>query len=69
MIATLKRLKNTMTIVVVAHRPQTIQSADDVVVLQHGRVAAQGSRATIYARSAVFRDMFTQDERRHADAA
>ena len=69
LVATLRRLRNTMTIIIVAHRPQTIQIADDIVVLEAGRVVAQGSRNAVHARSAMFRNMFVSNEHSYADAA
>jgi ABC-type multidrug transport system fused ATPase/permease subunit len=38
----LDRLKGTMTIVVIAHRLSTIRNADQVIVLDHGKVIQQG---------------------------
>ncbi|WP_127530616.1 ABC transporter ATP-binding protein [Paenibacillus kobensis] len=40
--AALDRLKGTMTIIVIAHRLSTIRNADQVVVLENGRIVQQG---------------------------
>ncbi|HYE49068.1 MAG TPA: ABC transporter ATP-binding protein [Azospirillaceae bacterium] len=45
----LRRLQGRLTIVVVAHRPGTVRAADHVLLLEAGRVAAQGSWAEIRA--------------------
>ncbi|GFN29846.1 ABC transporter ATP-binding protein [Paenibacillus xylaniclasticus] len=41
--AALERLKGTMTVIVIAHRLSTIRNADQVIVLEEGRVVQQGS--------------------------
>ena len=39
----LQRLKSEMTIILVAHRVSTIQSADDILVIENGRLTEKGS--------------------------
>jgi ABC-type multidrug transport system fused ATPase/permease subunit len=41
--AALERLKGSMTIVVIAHRLSTIRNADQVIVIEQGRVVQQGA--------------------------
>lgn len=41
--AALERLKGTMTIIVIAHRLSTIRNADQVIVIEQGRVVQQGA--------------------------
>lgn len=41
--AALERLKGSMTIIVIAHRLSTIRNADQVIVLDKGRIIQQGS--------------------------
>ena len=38
----IERLKGTMTIIVIAHRLSTIRNADQVIVLDQGRIIQQG---------------------------
>ena len=45
------------TTIVIAHRLSTIALADTVVVLEHGRIAAQGTRSELLETSAVFREI------------
>jgi ATP-binding cassette subfamily B protein len=45
------------TTVVIAHRLSTIRLADLLVVLDDGRVAAQGSHADLYTHSALYREI------------
>ena len=45
----LQRLMQNRTTLIVAHRLSTIQHADRIVVMEHGRVAEQGSHAQLMA--------------------
>jgi ABC-type multidrug transport system fused ATPase/permease subunit len=46
------------TTIIIAHRLSTIALADEVVVLEHGRVAARGPQAELLETSAVFRELY-----------
>ena len=43
----LSRLLKNKTVLVIAHRMRTVQSADKIVVLENGRVKEQGDTGTI----------------------
>lgn len=45
------------TTIVIAHRLSTIALADTVVVLEHGRIVAQGTQAELLETSAVYREI------------
>jgi ATP-binding cassette subfamily B protein len=45
------------TTIIIAHRLSTIQLADEVVVLDHGRVAARGTQAELLEANAVYREL------------
>ena len=45
------------TTIVIAHRPATIALADRVVLLDEGRVVAEGTHATLLAASARYREV------------
>jgi ABC-type multidrug transport system fused ATPase/permease subunit len=45
------------TTIVIAHRASTIALADELVVLEEGRVAARGTHAELYATSALYREI------------
>jgi subfamily B ATP-binding cassette protein MsbA len=61
----LGRLMRDRTVVVIAHRLSTIEHADQIVVLDHGRVIEQGTHAGLLARggkySALHRMQFRED--------
>jgi ATP-binding cassette subfamily B protein len=46
------------TTLIIAHRLSTISLADEVVVLDHGRVAARGTQATLAESSPVYREIY-----------
>lgn len=50
-------LKGRKTLIVVAHRPTTVERADRVIVLRDGRVDAIGSRDALIRSSAAFRQI------------
>jgi ATP-binding cassette subfamily B protein len=58
------------TTFIIAHRLSTIALADEVVVLDHGRVAARGTHAELITTSPVYREIYEHGllERQFADA-
>ncbi|MGH9041780.1 MAG: ABC transporter ATP-binding protein [Acidimicrobiia bacterium] len=57
--ATLRRLMAGRTTVIVAHRPSTVALADRVVLVDGGRVVADGTPAQLQAGSARYRELIT----------
>jgi ATP-binding cassette, subfamily B, bacterial len=55
------------TTVVIAHRPATIALADRVVLLDGGRVVADGTHASLLAASPAYRSVLASAEREQAD--
>jgi ATP-binding cassette, subfamily B, bacterial len=53
----LRRVLQTTTSLVVAHRPSTVLLADQVAVLADGRIADVGPHAELLARSPLYRDL------------
>ena len=46
------------TTIIIAHRLSTIQLADEVVVLEEGRIATRGTEKELLATSAVYRELY-----------
>ena len=46
------------TLLVIAHRLSTIRNADNIVVLNHGEIAAQGRQEELLARCPLYQDMW-----------
>jgi ABC-type multidrug transport system fused ATPase/permease subunit len=55
---TLRDLHGQVTVVVVAHRLSTIIDADRILVLQDGRVMAEGTHDALMHRGGVYHDLF-----------
>ena len=53
----LREVMRGRTTIIIAHRLSTIQLADEVVVLEHGRIAARGTQAELLETNAVYREL------------
>ncbi len=53
----LREATRSRTTLIIAHRLSTIALADEIVVLDHGRVAARGQHAELLERSRVYREI------------
>ena len=66
----LREAMRNRTTLIIAHRLSTIALADEVVVLDDGRIAARGTHDELLAKSEVYRDIYDHGllERQFADA-
>lgn len=58
--AALDQLRRDKAIVIVAHRVSTIQRADQILVLDGGRIVEQGDHATLSKSGEVYREVFVE---------
>ena len=58
------------TTLIIAHRLSTISLADEIVVLDAGRIVARGAHEELLGQSQVYRDIYEHGllERQFADA-
>ena len=66
----LREAMRNRTTLIIAHRLSTIALADEIVVLDDGRIAARGTHGELLATSEVYRDIYDHGllERQFADA-
>jgi ABC-type multidrug transport system fused ATPase/permease subunit len=55
--AGLREVMRDRTTIIIAHRLSTIALADEIVVLENGRIAARGTQADLLEESALFREI------------
>ena len=54
----LERLEKGRTTIVIAHRLSTVQSADQIIVLDKGQIAEQGTHAQLMAKAGLYEKMY-----------
>lgn len=59
-IQTLLRLRHTMTIILAAHRPNTVRYADRCILMERGRVIADGTHEALLGQSDEYRNLFME---------
>ena len=55
----LERLMDGRTTILIAHRLSTVEGADRIVVLDHGRIAEQGTHGQLLARGGLYHRLYT----------
>ena len=55
----LEKMKNIGTMLIVAHRLSTIQHADNIIVLSHGKILEQGNHQALLQNKGRYYDLYT----------
>jgi ATP-binding cassette subfamily B protein len=65
-LAALNEVAARRTTLVIAHRLSTVMDADNIVVLEHGRVIEQGTHAQLLAREGAYHRLWQHQHERSA---
>ena len=64
----LDRLTRNRTTIMIAHRLSTMRNADQIIVMDKGRIIAQGSHEEVYAGCEVYRELYTLQRQKDTPA-
>ena len=65
--AELKRIARSRTTLVIAHRLSTVIDANEILVMDHGRIVERGSHEQLLARDGAYAQMWALQQREEAD--
>ncbi|WP_296722272.1 ABC transporter ATP-binding protein/permease [Erythrobacter sp.] len=66
-LGTLKRIAKGRTTIAIAHRLSTIADADNILVLDHGRLAESGTHAGLLAKGGLYAEMWSRQASERSD--
>ena len=55
----MEKMKNIGTMLIVAHRLSTIQHADEIIVLSHGKIVEHGTHQELLTAEATYYQLYT----------
>lgn len=55
-------LGNNRTVLVIAHRLTTIKHADNIIVLENGKIAESGTHHELLEKGGIYANMWSQNE-------
>jgi subfamily B ATP-binding cassette protein MsbA len=58
----METLKQNRTVILIAHRLSTIENADNIVVLEHGKLMEQGDHATLLKKQGYYAKLYQKGE-------
>jgi ATP-binding cassette subfamily B protein len=56
----LKSRKNKSTTIIISHRISAVQDADEIIVLDHGKIAERGKHAELLEQQGIYHEMFME---------
>jgi len=65
---TLERVAERRTTIMIAHRLSTVIRADEIVVLEGGRVAERGTHESLLARGGLYAEMWSRQQAEDEEA-
>jgi ABC-type transport system involved in Fe-S cluster assembly fused permease/ATPase subunit len=64
----LREIARTRTTLIIAHRLSTIADADQILVLEQGRIVERGTHASLLAIRGLYAQMWERQQARHDEA-
>jgi len=56
-------LTDNKTVIMIAHRLKTVRNADKIFVIDHGRIAQEGTHEELIAQDGIYRDFVVAREK------